>query len=142
MNSETFRQLNDTIAAHLPHLRAELVRTDDGIVVARVQATARDNATSVVISFEAPAPVPEESDHLLSDPWRYRGTPPGETFVDRSGHTPTHTGWTQYPLNYAGDHFAGAPLDRQWGIHKADGAPLATLADLPAVIRFLREGGY
>jgi hypothetical protein len=141
MHSEIFRSLTEVLAAHLPHLRAELVRTEDGTVVARVEAD-RDNATPVVITFEAPAPVPEQSHHLLSDPWRYRGTPPEEVFVDRSGHTPTHKGWQQYPLSYAGSHFAGAPIDRQWSISRLDGARLATLADLPAVIRFLREGGY
>jgi hypothetical protein len=63
-------------------------------------------------------------------------------FVDRSGYTPTHKGWQQYPISYAGDHYAGAPIDRQWSISRLDGEPLAALADLPEVIRFLREGGY
>jgi hypothetical protein len=119
------------------------VRTDDGTVVARVDAD-RDNATPVVISFEAPAPEPEESHHLLSDPgrWRHRGDPPGTVYVNRSGHTPTSGGWIQYPISYAGDHFAGAPINRQWVIARLDGERLATLVDLPAVVRFLREGGY
>jgi hypothetical protein len=143
MNSETFRALADALAAHLPHLRPELVRTEDGTVVARVNAD-RNNATPVVITFEAPAPVPEESHHRLSDPgrWRYQGDPPGTVFVDRSGHTPTPKGWQQYPFNYGGDAYPGAPIDRQWGAYKPDGTQLATLADLPAVIRFLRDGGY
>jgi hypothetical protein len=144
MNSEIFRQLSDALAAHLPHLRAELVRTDDGtVVVARVQATDRDNATPVVISFEAPpAPEPEAKPHRDPNRWQYRGNPPGTKFVDRSGHTPTPKGWQQYPISYGGDAYPGAPINRQWVISRLDGEPLATLADLPAVVRFLREGGY
>jgi hypothetical protein len=141
MNSEIFRQLSDALAAHLPHLRAELVRTEDGTVVARVGAD-RDNATPAVISFEAPTTEPEERHHLLSDPWRYRGDPPGTVFVNRSGHTPTPGGWIEYPLSTAGDHFAGAPVARQWSISRLDGERLATFGDVPAVLRFLREGGY
>jgi hypothetical protein len=143
MNSEIYRRLADAIAAHLPHLRIEQVRRTDDEIVARVQAADRDNATPVVITFEVPAPVPEESHHRLSDPWRYRGDPPDAVFVDRSGHTPTRNGgWQQYPLSYGGDAYPGAPVDRQWGACKPDGERLATLADLPAVVRFLREGGY
>ena len=55
MNSTLHRGLTEALAVHLPHLRAELVRTEDGIVVARVGAH-YDNSTPVVITFEAPTP--------------------------------------------------------------------------------------
>jgi hypothetical protein len=88
MNSEIFRQLNDAITAHLPHLRAELVRTEDGIVVARVDAADRENATPVVITYsdDATSSLPDQRGRAATD-WRYRGTAPDEVFVDRSGHT-------------------------------------------------------
>jgi hypothetical protein len=145
MNSELFRSLSETLAQHLPHLRAELVRRDgDDAVVAHV-GTIDGTATHVAISFEAPASEPEPSHHLLSDPgrWRHQGDPPGTVFVDRSGHTPARDGWQQYPISYGGDAYHGAPaVAPQWHVSKLDGETLATLADLPAVIRFLREGGY
>jgi hypothetical protein len=143
MNSEIFRRLADAIAVHLPHLRIEQVRRTDDEIVARVQAADRDNATPVIIAFTAPepAPVPEQGRRTATD-WRHQGDPPGTVFVDRSGHTPTRNGgWLEYPLSSAGDHFAGAPIARQWGAYKPDGGRLATLADLPEVVRFLREGG-
>jgi hypothetical protein len=144
MNSETYRSLSEALAAHLPHLRSELVRTDDGTVVARLDAD-RDGATPVVLSFEAlPEPEPEPLPHHDPNRWRHRGDPPGTVLVDRSGHTPTPTGWQSYPINHGGDHYAGAPTGPgpQWIISKVDGEQLTTLADLPAVIRHLREGGF
>jgi hypothetical protein len=144
MNSTLYRALTEALAQHHPHLRAELVRrTGDDAIVAHVGAI-DGTATHVAISFEAPASEPEPSHHLLSDPgrWRYQGDPPGTVSIDRSGQTPTRDGWVKYPLSTAGAHFAGAPIARQWGVHKPDGERLATFADLPAVIRFLREGGY
>jgi hypothetical protein len=144
MHSSIFRSLSEVLAAHLPHLRAALVRTEDGTVVARVDAADRDNSTSVVISFEAPPPEPEPEPKPRHDPnrWRHLGDPPGTVLVNRSGHTPTPTGWQSYPIDHGGDHYAGAPVNRQWSVSRLDGERLATLADLPAVIRFLREGGY
>jgi hypothetical protein len=142
MNSETFRSLAEVLAAHLPHLRTALVRTEDGTVVARVDAD-RDHATPVVLSFEAPPePEPAPTPHHDPNRWRHLGDPPGTVFVNRSGHTPTASGWQQYPISYAGGHFAGAPINRQWVISRLDGERLATFGDLPAVLRFLREGAY
>jgi hypothetical protein len=118
------------------------VRTDDGTVVARVDAD-RDGATPVVLSFEAPPePEPEPPPHRDPNRWRHLGDPPGTVFVNRSGHTPTRDGWVKYPISTAGNHFAGAPVARQWGISRLDGERLATFGDLHAVLRFLREGGY
>jgi hypothetical protein len=145
MNSTLYRALTEALTQHHPHLRVELVRrTGDDAIVALVGAI-DGTATHVAISFEAPASEPEPSHHLLSDPgrWRHQGDPPGTKFVDRSGHVPTHDGWQQYPISYGGDAYHGAPsVAPQWHVSKPDGEPLATLADLPAVIRFLRDGGY
>jgi hypothetical protein len=144
MHSETFRSLSEALAAHLPHLSAELVRTEDGTVVARVDAV-RNQAKSVVlvISFEAP-PEPEPAPKPHHDPnrWKYVGDPLGAVFVNRSGHTPTASGWQSYPINHGGDHYAGAPGNRHWTIARPNGERLATFGDLPAVIRFLCTGGY
>jgi hypothetical protein len=144
MHSEIFRSLSEALARHLPHLRTALVRTEGGTVVARVDAD-RAGATPVVLSFEAPPePKPEPLPHHDPNRWKYVGDPPGTVLVDRSGQVPTRDGWLNLPISYAGDHYAGAPTGTtpHWVISKVDGERLTTLADLPAVIRHLREGGF